>query len=324
MEKYWSTITKIIPSATPGLSLSTSLHQTIGPTNPQEGPTLLFAHGLGSCKEMWCPILIRMAKLGFRGTCITYDIRTHGESAIINAEAVKQCQYKFRCSDNTADVSAVIRGWNVRKPLIGVGHSIGGCSILMNEVERPYTFRAIIGFEIVSWCESVAHMKADELQTIMTLKTSRKRGQWASREEAADFMRKNQHYMHWDPEALHNFLQYAVHDSPGGKGVALKCPPEIEADGFRGNDITSELAENLYRIRVPVFYVCSPKSPLIPKVMVEENVRRTKGSQRLFVPGTGHSIPYEKLDMTAWEIVRTARLHHPDAVDECTFAQAKL
>ncbi|KAI9226523.1 MAG: Alpha/Beta hydrolase protein [Piptocephalis tieghemiana] len=320
MEQYWTTTTKLVPSSTLEIQLVTSMHQTINSSSTGKGPTLLFAHGLGSCKEMWFPILIRMAKLGFRGTCITYDIRNHGESATVNAPTMKRLKNQFRCSENTADIRAIIRGWNLWEPLIGVGHSIGGCSILMAEVEQPYTFKAIVGVEIVSWCESVAHMNSSDLRNILIRKTDNKRG----REEARAFMRKSPHYALWEPEALDTFLQYGVQNARDGKGIELKCSPSTEGDGFRGDDITIELGESLHRIRIPVLYICSPKSPMIPKHMVEENVRRTKGSQCLFIPASTHSLIYEHLDITTREIMRITRLHHTEAGDEGAFVQAKL
>lgn len=127
----------------------------------------------------------------------------------------------------------------------------------MAEVEQPYTFKAIVGVEIVSWCESVAHMNSSDLRNILIRKTDNKRGRWASRqviclvsvtnsfkawkpssssppspypfrEEARAFMRKSPHYALWEPEALDTFLQYGVQNARDGKGIELKCSPSTE------------------------------------------------------------------------------------------------
>lgn len=86
MEAFFETTTTYVPAATAPFKLSVAIHKTISKdSNPeQKGPTLFLAHANGFFKEIWHPYLLRLARDGFHGTCVSYDMRNQGDSGLVN------------------------------------------------------------------------------------------------------------------------------------------------------------------------------------------------------------------------------------------------
>lgn len=79
-----------------------------------DGPPVYFAHGIGSRKEAWLPLMEAMAG---RFTCIAYDQRGHGESP---APPVP-----YSLDELVADLEA-LRARLGHEAIHVVGHSLGG------------------------------------------------------------------------------------------------------------------------------------------------------------------------------------------------------
>jgi len=78
------------------------------------GPALYMVHGIGSRKSTWAPIVDRLAD---RYTCVTYDLRGHGDSPV---PAVP-----YTLDDLVEDLEA-LRARLGHDRLHVIGHSLGG------------------------------------------------------------------------------------------------------------------------------------------------------------------------------------------------------
>lgn len=97
------------------------------------GNDLLLVHATGFCAGVWGPLAGRLPDHRLSAL----DVRGHGRSgspATMDWEATGQ------------DVLATVDGLELDRPL-GVGHSMGGASLLMAEIQRPGTFAALWVFE---------------------------------------------------------------------------------------------------------------------------------------------------------------------------------
>jgi len=185
------------------------------------GPTLLIVHATGF--HGWCyePIARRLTD---RFHVIAPDLRGHGDSVYPEGTSMDW----WNMAD---DVCAVIAHVGGDKPLMAVGHSMGGASILMAELVRPGTFSKAWMFEPI-----VLPDMPDRPPSTMSDNARRRKDRFDSRDEAFDRYSSRPPFSGVDPEALRAYVDHGFADDPTG-GVVLKCPGEIEAQVFESTVI---------------------------------------------------------------------------------------
>ena len=95
------------------------------------GPDLLFVHGLGSAQVLWDPII---GSLQHQFRCWNLDLRGHGRSGRSNDR-------RYHLSDYDRDISAVLD--HIAEPTIGIGHSLGGISLVRASAQGSTSLRAL-------------------------------------------------------------------------------------------------------------------------------------------------------------------------------------
>ena len=96
------------------------------------------------------------------------------------------------------------------RPLIGMGHSMGGTSIVNLAVMHPRLFTSVV---LVDPIIIPAPSKGGR-NLIPTYSIIRKQDTWPSREAAESYHRRNKLYQSWDPRVLDRFLQFGIRNSP--------------------------------------------------------------------------------------------------------------
>lgn len=99
-----------------------------------DGPDLLFVHGLGSAQVLWAPLI---TSLPDRYRCWNLDLRGHGRSA--------RSPGAYRASDYGSDVAAALD--HIGRPTIGIGHSLGGTSLVRVGTEAHRNLRAVYALD---------------------------------------------------------------------------------------------------------------------------------------------------------------------------------
>eukprot|EP01036_Dinobryon_divergens_P027326 gene27326-36082_t len=92
-------------------------------------PTTIFIHGLDSSKETWSGVLNFLTASGYPAVAV--DLRGHGESPVGNLN-------DFSSKTLSNDILDIIDGMNLSKPVVIVGHSMGGrivVDLLASEAE---------------------------------------------------------------------------------------------------------------------------------------------------------------------------------------------
>ena len=97
------------------------------------GDDLLLVHATGFCAGVWAPLA---ALLGDHHS-VALDVRGHGRSATPDS---------MHWDGTAQDVLATIDEFGLERPF-GVGHSMGGASLILAEQARPGTFRGMWLFE---------------------------------------------------------------------------------------------------------------------------------------------------------------------------------
>ncbi|CAG8467562.1 17748_t:CDS:2 [Racocetra fulgida] len=117
--------------------------------NNNDKISLVFAHATGFHKELWNPIIKKLHEQRHQwngGDIWTLDCSNHGDSALLNKDVLPNIEWP----DFSRDILQLIDEAKIKKPIIGIGHSFGGASMLMAETIRPGTFASIIAIEPIS------------------------------------------------------------------------------------------------------------------------------------------------------------------------------
>ena len=99
-------------------------------------PLFLFCHANGFCKEVWRPVVEELSKIArapFRW--IALDFSGHGDTAKAVKMGDKWADYAVH------DIVTVLKEWQGDSSyVVGVGHSLGGASLLLTELQYKGAF----------------------------------------------------------------------------------------------------------------------------------------------------------------------------------------
>lgn len=242
-------------------------------------PTLLVSHATGF--HAWCYAPLARA-LGERYHVVGLDHRGHGASTVPDDWVVDWSRF----GDDTLRVAETIARDG---GLVGVGHSMGGSSLLMAAHARPDLFRHLTLFE------PIAHPARSDLSDVdmrslpIVQGALRRRRRFASLEEARDNYADKPPLSSMVDDALTNYVEHgfrSVTADDGSTAVELCCAPELEAAIFMGgrdNGVWELLAD----IEVP----CTVVGGRVEERQPSSNTERI--ADRL---PHGHYVLWEHLD----------------------------
>ncbi len=217
--------------------VSVALHDFGG-----SGPPLVVVHATGFCGWAYHQLALSLSD-----TFHVYapDLRGHGDSR--HPDDVDVSWWRM-ADDLAAVVDAVADGGPVR----AVGHSMGGCAVLLTELTRPGSIAAAWLFEPIVMTEPPPPGHANH----MAEAARRRREYFDSREEAIERYRRRPPFSLCSPEALADYVEHGFADTPDGR-IVLKCRGEMEARVFEGAMVGLEIADRLGEITAPVTVVAS-------------------------------------------------------------------
>ena len=218
------------------------------------GPTLLLSHATGLHGTLWAPFARSIPD----HHAYALDYRGHGD-------ATAPASGRYHWSGFRDDLLAVVGWLGTSGPLDGVGHSMGGAVLLMAELARPGTFRALALYEPI-----VFPALADDAMREPNLAVEgarRRRVEFASREAAlANFSTKPPLDALSD-EVLERYVDDGFAVTPEGT-IRLKCDPETEARTFE-NSSGYDTFERLGEIGCPVLVMSAPPEEGRPAEVAE-------------------------------------------------------
>ncbi len=219
-----------------------------------EGPTIVFSHATGLHGLLWVPLARALA--GYHSIAIDY--RGHGD-------ATAPVSGSYNWGGFRDDAVAVIDTLTADLPLLGVGHSMGGAVLLMAELARPGTFRALALYEPIVFPDPGSHPVGD---SPIVSGARRRRPEFPSREVALTNFSAKPPLDVLDPEVLSLYVDHGFEDTPDGT-IRLKCQPETEArtfEGSAGHDIYTRLGE----VRCPVLVMAAPAADGTPAAFADD------------------------------------------------------
>jgi pimeloyl-ACP methyl ester carboxylesterase len=255
-------------------------------------PPLLFAHATGFHGHVWRPVAHRLED-AFR--LFTFDERGHGDTP---PSEDGQSWHGF-ARDALAVVDAT--GIGAQRPF-GVGHSAGGAALILAELERPGTFRAL-------WCFEPILPPAMPTGPIPTnanplaIGARRRREVFPSKDAAFDNYASKPPFDILDPESLRAYVDHGFADLDDGT-VRLKCRGEIEARTYEmagGHHAVERLGE----LRCPVVFASGSTTDTMFSGEYLERLAQsvTNGRAEVF-DGLGHFGPLQDPEAIAASIRR--------------------
>jgi pimeloyl-ACP methyl ester carboxylesterase len=241
-----------------------------------DGPPLLFAHATGFHGHVWTPLFASLDD-SFRG--YTFDERGHGDST-------PPADGNFDWHGFADDVLAVIDAFGLSRPF-AVGHSAGGAALLLAEIARPGTFRALYCFEpIVFPFPPFPH---DE--NPLSAGARRRREVFPSKEEAYDNFASKPPFSVLHSDALRAYVDWGFDDLPDG-GVRLKCHREDEAEVYRMGSTHGAFAR-LGEVRCPVTLACGEHTDAVTPELLALQAAELPSARTEVMAGLGHFGPLE-------------------------------
>jgi pimeloyl-ACP methyl ester carboxylesterase len=202
------------------------------------GGDVLFVHATGFCAAVWAPVAHRLD--GHRRAAL--DVRGHGRSAV----PVAGMDWHGTASDVLATVDAL----GLERPF-GVGHSMGGASLLLAEQARPGTFSGLWLFEPIVFPPALRQGAGSG--NPLAEGARRRRDRFDSVRAAYDNFAGKPPFDALDPEALAAYVTHGFRTADDGS-VQLRCRPEVEASTYEMGSVHAAF-EHLGEVRCRVTVV---------------------------------------------------------------------
>ena len=192
-----------------------------------DGPLVVFCHATGFCGLTWLPLLDAVLdRLAVPVRAVAIDFRAHGRTVLPEGVGLAW-------SGMADDLTAVIDALSPGRPVLAVGHSMGGSAIILAETARP-------GLVERAWTYEPILLRAAPVATgpdgpAIAVGARGRRASFGSRQEAFDRYASRPPLSGLDPRALQAYVDHGFVDEPGG-GVTLCCRPENEAAVFENHN----------------------------------------------------------------------------------------
>jgi len=143
------------------------------------------------------------------------------------------------------------------KPVIGIGHSLGGVLHFLVAVENPELYKRIILLD----APVISRLSSEGLHVLKLIKlidrytpsqiTRFRRNLWKTKDEAFEHFTKKEKFAKFDEEVLRDYIEFGTTETE--KGFELFFKPFIEAKIYR--TIPHNLPQFRGKLKVPTAYI---------------------------------------------------------------------
>ncbi|MCX4024875.1 alpha/beta fold hydrolase [Spartinivicinus marinus] len=196
-----------------------------------------------------------------------------------------------------------------QRPVIAVGHSLGGVLSAFAAEQQPHLFKAVILLDspVLTALDCSIVNLAKRLGLIDKItpagRTKGRRNLWVSREEAKQYFSKRSLFAQFTEQCLDDYVEHGLVDH--NTGVALRYDPEIEVSIYR----TIPHIKLSKHYKVPTALVYGKQSDVIRRHQVSM-MRRQRNFYVREVAGS-HMFPLEDPIGTAGQIIHAIQQLRP-------------
>lgn len=202
-----------------------------------------------------------------------------------------------------------------RKPVIGIGHSMGGYLTFMAAMQRPELFKCIVLLDapLLSYFKSRGLAMSKWIGVVDRVtpaaSTRNRRREWNSAADALAHFRSRKLFRRFDPDCLADYVRYGMVEH-GGR-LQLRFDPEIEYKIYC--TVPDHFADYDHGLAMPAGFVGGRESEEVRMVGLSMMKRRF-GFRFKRVEGT-HLFPFENPQIAASAICEMVdRLLDPSKV----------
>lgn len=268
-------------------------------------PLIYFAHGNGFPSLCYQQLLHQLSLFSH---CIYLERIGHSQ--------------QFPVSENWDHlVQEILHDLQLRadKPVIGVGHSLGGILLALAAIKRPELFQHLILLD----SPLIGRFKSKMIRLFKKLnwidrvtpahRVRYRKVSWRTREEALAYFKSKLLFKYFTPDCLEDYITHGL--TPNEQGFELWFERDIEYQIYR--TLPHVLHRYEGQLTVPTHLVYGTKSRVI-QAFDRRYMRRFHHIQAYPLPGT-HMFPMEVPDETAAlikQLIHTTNknllLNHPD------------
>ncbi len=256
-------------------------------------PHIVTVHATGLCKEVHRPVIGELAQLEASGWVTSIDQRAHGDSDVPPPP--------YSWWDIARDLLVVLDG---AEGTVGFGHSSGAAALVLAELLAPGTFAAMVLVEPIILPPGI---EFDDDHPVVR-SALRRKAAFADRSAAAANFAGKEPFIGWRPDALDAYLDHGL--TPGPDGARLKCPPDAEAEFYRG--ATRHLGwDRLGEVGCPVVLVAGERSNSHDRPFLDRQASRFGNIDHVeVVAGASHFVVQERPEVMAQILAGTIARHH--------------
>lgn len=269
---------------------------------------VVLAHANGFVKELYEPFITSMMLQNRNIQAVfIHDVVSQGASGRLNATLLGD---EYPWSDSGNDILGMINYLRTQKimddsPIVGVGHSMGGCQVAYASIIHPRMFAALILIDPIIAARSGHMLGGFKVASL----SARRRDVWPSRANARSKFLKSPFYQSWNSEVFEKWIEYGLIPTGNGSEVTLATTAAQEVYSFLhyvpyeheefDPDCGTYVFKNLPTILIPTHFLFGETSSTISPELRSTLTSRARQGTRLDVAGCGHLIPMEAPNLTA-------------------------
>ena len=191
-----------------------------------------------------------------------------------------------------------------KKPVVALGHSMGGLLNFLAAVKRPDLFKLVVlldspvlmgrsafVFRLSKWVGLSDHMTPAK-------KSKKRKSSWDNKNEAWQYLKNNGLFKRFSPESLKAYFDYGIKEDASGR-ASLSLPVEEEVGLFR---TTPHHLDFLCPKKLPpLLYVQANKRVVTNQHSIDRFVQKFKGT-KMSIEG-GHLFPLETPESSSGEVL---------------------
>lgn len=263
-----------------------------------EGPGILLSHATGFHAHCMAPLAAALP----RRRCFGLDHRGHGDADAVDPSRLLWSSYGDDALAAAHHACEVVGG-----PVTGVGHSMGGASLIMAAVREPDLFSALYLYEPIVF-PPPDPAGSPRSESPLPAGARRRRAVFPDARTALDNFAAKKPMASFDPAVREAYVRHGF--SECDDGITLKCAPEHEARTYE-TGATSGAWETLGSLIVPTWVMSGAAAPFQPSSFAHLVAERIPGAVFVRWDEMGHFGPLEHpARIAAWiDASETSRLH---------------
>ncbi|KAK4547457.1 hypothetical protein LTR36_001113 [Oleoguttula mirabilis] len=215
------------------LQLVVKQYSPRGTFNAKNQVTIIGAHANAFPKELyeplWDELYQRLKAKGIRiSNIFIADVAHQGASGIVNEQKLGNDPSWM---DHSRDLFLMVNHFRqyMKRPIIGVGHSMGGANLVNLSLIHPRLFTSLVLVDPV-----MTRLPSIQGNFFPARASTNRRDLWPSRKAAEASFKRSKFYQTWDPRVLDLWVQYGLRQLPTyihpHVTPASGTPPIITAD----------------------------------------------------------------------------------------------